>query len=245
MAETFLFVSLPRDIQIFEEGRKKPFARVEVLACELDKVSENGNLYAFQDAEIMMASLVGKGIYYGITQTGEHLKPNQTIKIGFVESARIVGRKIMAVLNINDDGVISSLKAGMKNFLCSVGGVADKAKLVVEKTKKFIRMIRPRCTHLQFWQSSDPNDAGFTNAGITKVLEFQESALLMENTTVEECDIFGCRVLAKIRRDYEYEESKRKTIREIAKRKAINRTIAQIISLAIKEPWRFIEKEES
>jgi len=181
MTESFLFVSLPRNIQIFSEAKKKPFARVEVLACELDKISENGRLYSFQDAEIMRSSLEGKAIYYGITPEGTHLKASETRKIGFVESAKIVGRKIMAILKVTDSGILESLKAGARNFLCSVGGVADKARLIISKTKKFIQMIKPRCTHLQFWQSSDSSEAGFKGAKVKRVLEFQESRLFVES----------------------------------------------------------------
>jgi len=241
--DTFLFISLPKNFQIFEEGKKNPFARVEVMAVELDKISANGRVYAFQDAELMRASLVGKQILYGLTPEGKHRKAYQTIKIGFVESARIVGRKIMAVLKITDSGILETLKAGARNFLCSVGGVADMAKLVVEKAKRFIKMIRPRCTHIQFWQSSDSSEAGFPTAKMTKILEFQESAFFTEDVTVQECDMFGCRVLAQIRRDYEFEEAKRKLVRESIKRKAISRAIAEDIVRIIKGIPELIEVE--
>lgn len=241
MTETFLFVSSPSGIQFFEES-KKPFARVEVLAVELDKISGNGRVYRFQDAELMRKSLIGKRITYGISPTGKHLKKG---RIGFIESARIVGKKIFAILRIIDSGIIESLKAGARNFLCSVGGVADKAKLVLSKAKEaFIQMIRPRCTHIQFWQSNDGSEAGFPSAKMTRVLEFQESVFYAGDVTVEECDMFGCRILTQIRKNYEFEEAKRKTIREMIKRKTINIAVAYSIAAIIREPWQFIEEED-
>ena len=177
MIESFLFVSLPRNLQFFEES-KQPFARLEITACELDKVSGNGRLYRFAEKEQLRDSLINSPIFYGITSTGKHKKNEQ---VGFVESAKIVGNKIKAIVKVTSTKILNSLKSGFKNFLFSVGGVADLAKLIQRGAKKFIEMVGAKITHLNIWQSNNPKTAGFESAKLEKVLEFQESVLLISS----------------------------------------------------------------
>lgn len=207
---TFFFVSFPRDIQIFEEATSS-YARIQITAMELDKVSNNDNLYKFSEKESIKKSLIGKPVFYGLKVKRKRISPTKVIreqkhlkkvKIGFIESAKIVGNKIKAVVKITDLDILGMLKKGIKDFLFSVGGVASRARIVIRGAKKFTEMVGAKVTHLAMWKSKhEKKEAGFESARMEKLLEFSECALVAEPVKI--CGEWGCRILENIKDEFE------------------------------------------
>ena len=176
METSFLYITKG---YTFEEGKGK-FARIQITAMELDKVSRNKNLYRFSERYEIARSIIGRKVRWGISRVGKHLKGLRTKVVGFVESTKVVGNKIRAVIKITDTDVISMLKSGIKRaFRFSVGGVAQTARLVQKAGKRFFELIGARVNHLQMWLSEKPRESGFESAKVEKVLEFSESALIV------------------------------------------------------------------
>ena len=168
--QTYLFVS---SVGKFEES-------VGLVSCtfmELDKKSENGRLYRFEDAEQIIETLIGSPIRYGINWLGKHLEGSETREVGFVESAELIGKKVVGSIRITSKDILSKIKSGVK-FLLSVGG---KAGMVLKKG--FVEMINPKVEHVQLFPTSQ-GEAGFSSAKVEKILEIEESVLYAGSNTL-------------------------------------------------------------
>jgi len=165
----------------FEETTSKG-ARLVATVMELEKASMNGRWYRIEEAESIAKSLEGKPVYYGVDPMGRHdnplMKKNSKRKpVGFVETAKVVGNKIKAVIKIVDYGIIETLKRGVK-YLFSVGGNAISE--VIKKIKgKIVHIMKgARCNHLQILDANTP--VGFPNAKQEKLIEINETVLVCE-----------------------------------------------------------------
>lgn len=168
--QSFLYVS--SSIELEETTGRN--ALVSACVMELGKISEQGTFYEISEGVRMAKSLVGRPVYYGINLEGKHKKG---LAVGIVESAHKVKQKIMATIRITDLGLIDKLKRGTR-FLFSVGGIAN----IVETIRKAGRIIKKKLgcimTHLQI-VDADTN-VGFPSAQIERVLEINESILLVD-----------------------------------------------------------------
>lgn len=154
------------------------FARVHGVFAEIEKLSEQGTMYRFEDAKTLTETLIGSPVYYGVDLYNRHVK-QQRNRIGFVESAKLVGKRIIGsiiIKPINDVGrmVFSLLKSGGK-FLFSIGGFAEKVQETFDnfgrKVKKYVKAF---CNHLQLVDANVK--VGFPTTRIESV-EFSETLL--------------------------------------------------------------------
>lgn len=185
MSNSFFFVS--GEVS-FEETATRG-ARLIATVMELEKASMNNRWYRIEEGESIAKSLEGKPVYYGTDPMGKHdnplMKKNSKRKpVGFVETAKVVGNKIRAVIKITDYGIIETLKRGVK-YLFSVGGNAISE--VIKKVKgKIIHVLKgARCNHLQIVDSDTP--VGFPNAKQEKLIEINETVMICEGGV---CDTF-------------------------------------------------------
>jgi len=248
--KSFLFVTseidfLPVELGdiIFEEGKKKG-ARILATFCELDKASQNNRVYRFEEGEQMAKSLIGKPIRFGADWKGKHYE-NVPI-IGEVENAWVVGKKIKGIVNVWAKNIIAKLKKGIK-YLFSVGGVAQFGETVVKGAKVVTKLYHAICTHLQLLPNN-PKGAGFPSAKMHKIIEINESVMLMQTEDIKVCDAYGCKILKNIKDDFEEAYKVGKAVEESTEAKVINRAIAEdiavMIRIVIKEPWKFINEEK-
>jgi len=166
-SESYLFVSRTE----FQESS----GLVSATFMELDKVSENKRLYRFENAQEIIDSLIGSAVRFGVDLFGRHLTKGSIV--GIVESAQLVGKKIVGTIRITTQSILDKLKKGIK-FLLSVGGIGfptfKKGYTIIEN---------PEIQHVQMWESNQknllgqPQSAGFNSAKIEKILEIQESVL--------------------------------------------------------------------
>ena len=169
MTQSYLFVTKTS----FQES----VGLVSATFIELDKISDNGRLYKFSEAQEIIKGLVGSPVRYGVNWLGQHIKGSKAREIGFVESAKLVGKKIIGSIRITAKDILSRLKSGIK-FLLSVGG--EGLGII---RKGFTEMRELEVTHVQIWESGQknilgqPQTAGFPSAKVEKILEIQESVL--------------------------------------------------------------------
>lgn len=178
MDNIFYFIS--KEIT-FEETVEKG-ARIEATVMELEKVSENNNVYQIEEGEKIAKSLVGKNVYYGTNALGKHDNPIKDKKskkepIGIVESAKVTGKKIKAVIRIINQGLIEALKQGVK-YLFSVGGNAISETIKRVKGRIIHILHGARCNHLQILDMGTP--VGFPNAKMEKLIEINETVMICE-----------------------------------------------------------------
>lgn len=184
MASDNLFLFFSHDIE-FEETEKG--ARIVATVLELEKSSANDRLYKIEEGDSIAKSLEGKPVYYGTDSVGRHDNPLMKINskkepVGFVESAKVVGNKIKAIVKIINDSLIQRLKKGTK-FLFSVGGHAIRETLENIGGKLVHILSGAKCNHLQIVDSDTP--VGFPNAELEKVLEINETVMIVGNGEVE------------------------------------------------------------
>lgn len=167
----------------FEETKEKG-ARILATVMELEKPSKNNRLYQFEEGKAIVRSLKGKPVYYGTDVFGRHCNPlkknaSQECKVrppvGFVETAKLVGKKIKAIIRIYDNKIIQALKNGIK-FMFSVGGNAISETLK-KIGGKIIRVLSgAKCNHLQIVDKGVP--VGFQSAKMEKLIEINETVTL-------------------------------------------------------------------
>ena len=178
MDNIFYFIS--KEIT-FEETVEKG-ARIEAPVMELEKVSENGNVYQIEEGEKIAKSLIGKNVYYGTNVFGKHDNPikdekSQNEPVGIVESAKVIGKKIKATIRIINQGLIEALKQGVK-YLFSVGGNAISETIKKVKGRIIHILHGARCNHLQILDMGTP--VGFKNAKMEKLIEINETVMVCE-----------------------------------------------------------------
>jgi hypothetical protein len=188
--ESFLFVT--SDVVLFEETKEKG-ALVECTMLELDKTSEQGTEYRFEEADSIAESLVGKPIFYGTNWKGKHDRTRPDV--GKVIKTWLKGKRIKGLVRIIAKPLIERLKAGVK-FLFSVGGVADFAESVKKAGRTIRRMINAVCTHLQIVDAG--TKVGFPSAKMERLVEINETLILCEDGT--------CSILKSIKKDFEETE---------------------------------------
>lgn len=173
----------------FEETVKG--AKLIATVMELEKISKNGRLYRIEEAESIAKSLIGKDVYYGVDTWGRHCNPllrkegscSKAEPVGIVESAKVLGNKIKAVINIIDEGIIQALRGGVK-YLFSVGGNAV-SETIKKIGNKLIHVLKgAKCNHLQMLDSGTP--IGFPNAKMEKLIEINETVMVVTYINVEE-----------------------------------------------------------
>jgi len=255
MTESYLFVSnIPNGIEFHEATESTgPFARIEVMAMELDKTSTNDREYLFEERESIRRSIVGRPIFYGLkvtripVQGGVIRKQDHDFseKIGFAEAARIVGNKIFATIKVTSPKVVNMLKHGFKDFLFSVGGVADRVDLVKKGVKKVMQMIGAKVTHISMWKNKhEVNESGFEDARMTKLLGFSEATSILY-TEYMVCENGICKILDGIRTEFE-EAQAIMQIEDAKIEESINRAIAEDINRVTeaigKMPWLFVDE---
>ncbi len=179
---TFLIVS--KDL-IFEETAEKG-AILEATVMELNKPSVGNNrVYKIEEGEEIAESLKGKPVYYGVTAWYKHDNPitspeSKKDPVGFVKKAWLIGDKIKAKIRIVSQGLIETLKQGVK-YLFSVGGIA-LAETVKKIGDKIIHILHgAQCNHLQIVDMG--TSVGFPNAKMEKLIEINET-VMQSNETV-------------------------------------------------------------
>jgi len=175
---TFYFVSPEVS---FEETSKG--ARLVATVMELAKVSKNGRMYRIEEAKAIAKSLIGDYVYYGVDWAGRHCNPvlrkegkcSKAEPVGFVESTKVLGNKIKAVINITSEGIIQALKGGVK-FLFSVGGNAI-SETIKKIGGKLVHILKgAKCNHLQILDAGTP--VGFPSAKMEKLIEINETVMV-------------------------------------------------------------------
>jgi len=249
--QSFLFVTseiefLPVELSdiLFEEAKGKG-ARILATFCELDKASGNNRVYRFEEGEQMAKSLIGKPIRYGASLKGIHFK--KVPKIGIVENAWVKGKKIKGIVRIWGKEIIAKLKKGIK-FLFSVGGVAQFGETIKKGGKFVTKLYHAICTHLQLL-SNNPKGAGFPSAKMHKIIEINESVMLAQTEDIKVCDAYGCKILTDIKNEFEESRKIEEAVEELTESKIIDKAIvegiAMVANITIKEPWKFMNEEES
>jgi len=179
---TFYVVS--KDV-VFEESFstvKQEYAIIEATVLELEKISGNNKVYLIEEGEEIAESLVGKPVFYGTDPFNKHDNPltkpdSEREPVGIVESARVVGNKIKAVIKIISESIVETLKHGTK-YLFSVGGNAIR-ETVRKVGEKMVHVLHgAKCNHLQILDVG--TKVGFPDAKIEKVLEIQETVMICE-----------------------------------------------------------------
>jgi len=177
---TVEFFVITKEIE-FEETVEKG-ARILATVMELEKVSKNKRLYQIKEGKQIADSLKGKPIYYGTDVFGRHDNPIKNPKskkepVGFVETARVVGNKIKAVIRIFNEKLISALKKGVR-YLFSIGGQAI-SETIKKIGNKIVHVLNgARCNHLQLVDKGTP--VGFPSAKMEKLIEIQETVMICE-----------------------------------------------------------------
>jgi len=176
---------MSHDIE-FEETEKG--AKIIATVLELEKSSANDRFYKIEEGESIAKSLEGKPVYYGTDSMGRHDNPlmratSKKEPVGFVESAKVVGNKIKAIVKIINDSLIQRLKKGTK-FLFSVGGHAIRETLEKIGDKVIHVLSGAKCNHLQIVDLDTP--VGFPNAELEKVLEINETVMIIGKGEVVE-----------------------------------------------------------
>jgi len=183
MENIFYFIS--KEIEFSETVEKG--ARIEATVMELEKVSHNGNVYKIEEGDTIAKSLVGKNVYYGTDVFGKHDNPIVKKKakdepVGIVESAKVVGKKIRAIIRIINQGMIEALRQGVK-YLFSVGGNAI-SETIKKVAGKLIHILHgAKCNHLQIVEMGTP--VGFPNAKMEKLIEINETVMVCEGGLCE------------------------------------------------------------
>ena len=183
--QSFLFVS--PELTLFEETDSG--ARILATVMELEKISRNGRFYRIEEADSIAKSLEGKPVYYGTDWAGRHENPlmrgdSKAEPVGFVESAKVVGNKIKAVIKIISQGLIEALKQGVK-YLFSVGGhaIAEVKKKIGNRIAHVLKGAK--CNHLQIVDVGTP--VGFPNAKMEKIVEINETVMICRDGICEFC----------------------------------------------------------
>ena len=179
MSEETTFFIISKDV-IFEETVEKG-ARIQATVMELDKPSQGNNrVYQMDEGDEIAKSLKGKPVYHGITAWYKHDNPITSPEspkkepVGFVEKAWVVGNKIKAFIKITSQGLIETLKQGVK-YLFSVGGVA-LAETIKKIGNKIIHILHgARCNHLQILDTGVA--VGFPSAKMDKLIEINETVM--------------------------------------------------------------------
>jgi len=167
---------------VFTETVEKG-ARIEATVMELEKISENGNVYQIEEGPAIAKSLVGKNVYYGTDVFGKHDNPitkkkeSKNEPVGIVESAKVVGKKIKAIIRIVNQGMIQALRQGVK-YLFSVGGNAISETIKKIKDKLIHILHGAKCNHLQIVEMGTP--VGFPSAKMEKLIEINETVMVCE-----------------------------------------------------------------
>lgn len=167
---------------VFSESVEKG-ARIEATVMELEKASENRNVYRIEEGEAIAKSLIGKNVYYGTDVFGKHDNPiakkgeSKKEPVGIVESARVIGKKIKAIIRIINQGMIEALKQGVK-YLFSVGGNAISETIKKIKGRIVHILHGAKCNHLQIVEMGTP--VGFKNAKMEKLIEVNETVMVCE-----------------------------------------------------------------
>lgn len=178
MSDETTFFIISKDV-VFEETADKG-ARIQATVMELDKVSEGNNrVYQMDEGEEIAKSLKNKPVYHGVTAWHKHdnpiISPESTKEpVGFVEKAWVIGNKIKAFIKITSQGLIETLKQGVK-YLFSVGGVAI-AETVKKIGDKIVHILHGAiCNHLQILDMGVA--VGFPNAKMEKLIEINETVM--------------------------------------------------------------------
>ena len=175
----FYFIS--KEVEFSETVEKG--ARIEATVMELEKVSQNGNVYQIEEGPAIAKSLVGKNVYYGTDMFGKHDNPiakkkeSKNEPVGIIETARVVGKKIKAIIRIINQGMIEALRQGVK-YLFSVGGKAISETIKKLKGKLVHILHGAKCNHLQIVEIGTP--VGFPNAKMEKLIEINETVMVCE-----------------------------------------------------------------
>lgn len=176
MDNLFFFISPEVE---FQETTVGGGARLVATVMELEKISGNNKLYRIEEGEEIAKSLVGVPVYYGTDWKGKHDNPfvksdSKQPPVGFVETAKVLGNKIKAWVHITSDGIIETLKQGVK-YLFSVGGnaISETIKKIGEKVVHIL--YGARCNHLQIVPLGTP--IGFPNAKTEKIIEINETIM--------------------------------------------------------------------
>lgn len=178
------FIILTDKIE-FEETKEKG-ARILATVMELEAPSKNNRVYQVKEGSQIAKSLKGRPVYYGTDAFGRHCNPfkegvakacKTASPVGFVETARVVGKKIKAVIRIYNDGLIGALKKNIK-FWFSVGGQAISETLKKVGNKIIHILHGARCNHLQIVDKGVP--VGFPSAKMEKLIEVQETVMFLD-----------------------------------------------------------------
>jgi hypothetical protein len=167
-------------------------ALIEATVLELEKASEGPahNVYRLDEGPAIAETLVGLPVYYGVDVFRRHDNPLVTgtdkEPVGIVESARVVGNKIKAVVRITAQNLVEKLKKGAK-YLFSVGGIA-----ISETTKKIGDkivhvLLGAICNHLQIVDANIP--VGFPNAKIERLIGINETVMICEGDQCNDMDV--------------------------------------------------------
>lgn len=172
--QSFLYINNSIEFEESESTAKN--ALISACVLELNKVSQQNTEYQISEGLRIANSLVGRPVYYGIDALGKHAK---NLVVGVVEKAWKVGNKIKSQIRITDLDLIEKLRQGV-TYLFSIGGIADFAESVKRGgrlVKKFVNCV---LTHLQILPLGVK--VGFKNAKLERVLEINESVLLIDET---------------------------------------------------------------
>jgi len=183
-SETAFFI-ISKDV-IFEETADKG-ARIEATVMELDKpsIGKDHRVYKITEGNDIAKSLKNKPVYHGITPFNKHDNPIATPEstnepVGFVEKAWVIGKKIKAFIKITSQGLIETLKQGVK-YLFSVGGIA-LSETIKKLGDKIIHVLHgARCNHLQIVDMG--TSIGFPAAKMEKLIEINETVMLIDRKT--------------------------------------------------------------
>ena len=193
------FLVVTNEVSIEIEETVEPYARALITVMELDKTSRNNRFYTIEEGESIVEKLKGKPVYYGTDSLGRHDNPLKNPKsknepIGIIESARIIGNKIKAVIKITKKSLIDKIRNGVK-FWFSIGGnaISEAVRKVKGKLVHFLKGINPN--HIQMVDVGTP--IGFKNAKLDKVLEVNETVLF--------CKSGKCEVVREKEEDLEVE----------------------------------------
>lgn len=182
MSQENIFYFFTKEVE-FQESDVKG-ALVEATVMELEKVSNNKRVYVIEDGPEIAKSLIGKDVYYGTDWRGKHENPlvegkedSKATPVGFIESAKVVGKKIKAKIRITAQGMIEALKQGVK-YLFSVGGkaISETIKKIGDKIVHILHGAR--CNHLQMVDVGTP--VGFPSAKMEKLIEINETVMICE-----------------------------------------------------------------
>lgn len=181
------FLVVTSEVSIEIEETVEPYARALITVMELDKTSRNNRFYTIEEGASIIKKLKGKPVYYGTDKFGRHDNPLKNPKskqkpIGFIESARIIGNKIKAVIKITKKTLVDKIRKGVK-FWFSVGGnaLSEVVKKVKGKLVHFLKGINPN--HIQMVDVGTP--IGFKDAKLDKVLEINETVFFCSSGKVK------------------------------------------------------------